>query len=107
MTCNNIIPSLFNNDEFDHEMIAAFVSIAAIKASVYGNKTPNHEELLDFINGEIIKCLRGFDPEDQETKEALAAGVPEENLTGLANAERERLIKQAEWIAFGLKQLKG
>jgi hypothetical protein len=84
MTCNNIIPSLFNNDEFDHEMIAAFVSIAAIKASVYGNKTPNHE-----------------------TKEALAAGVPEENLTGLANAERERLIKQAEWIAFGLKQLKG
>lgn len=91
----------------DEDMIAAMVSITAIKASVYGSEIPNDEEFKEFFTEEIIKCLKGFDPEDPETKEALAAGVPEENLTGLANAERERLIKQAEWIAFGLKQLKG
>lgn len=102
-----IIDSLLSNYFDDHEMIAAMVSIAAIKASVYGSGIPSDEEFKDFFNEEILKCLKGFDPDDPETKEALEAGVPEENLRSFDNMERERLIKQAEWIAFGLKKLKG
>jgi len=83
------------------------VSIAAIKASVYGNGEPSDEDFKNFFECEILKCLEGFDPEDPETKEALDVGVPEENLRHCADVERQRLIQQAEWIAFGLKKTKG
>lgn len=90
----------------NEDQIAAMVSIAAIKASVYGNGEPSDEDFKSFFEWEILKCLKGFDPEDPETKEALDAGVPEENLRHFADVDRQKLIQQAEWIAFGLKKLK-
>lgn len=105
MTRNEIVESLAEYN-LSEDVIAAMVSIAAIKASVYGNGEPSDEDFKNFFEWEILKCLKGFDPKDPETKEALDAGVPEENLRHFADVDRQKLLQQAEWIAFGLKKLK-
>lgn len=100
------VNEIFKGYDLSEDMIAAMLSIAAIKASIYGEGVPSDEALSDFIQYEIIKCLRGYDPEDPETKEALEAGVEEKNLIHFADIDRKKLVQQAEWIAFALKKLK-
>lgn len=105
MTTNSIHQRLLEFD-LSGDMIAAMTAIAAIKASVYGNGGPSDQDFNEFFETEIVRCLKGYDPEDPETKEALEEGVPETNMRHFAERDREMLIRQAEWIAFGLSKLK-
>lgn len=101
-----IVNEMFKGHDFSEDMIAAMLSIAAIKASIYGDGVLSDEALADFIQYEIIRCLKGYNPEDPETKEALEAGVDEESIIHCADIDRRKLIQQAEWIAFALNKLK-
>jgi hypothetical protein len=74
-------------------------AVAALKADLYNDpERPRDEQLQECRRWDIVSCLLGVNWKDPEVLEGLAAGVSREHLMRVAEADRDRLIKQAERI---------
>lgn len=95
---------LLEEHQLDLETIQALNVIAGMKASVYaGSGEPNLTSFQDMRSAEVYNCLIGISSEQADFDEEIAGDeLSREMAKKWADAEKQRLLDQANWVAFAL-----